>query len=107
MIPVSHSTYEQLIDAASVEQARCLRAIPKANIARELSIAPRTYSKYLRKGFPADLQPARSRALTVPPEFFQAAHPRVFGDSNINSIGGRKAQAAHRDAAIANGNLLT
>lgn len=107
MMTLTSSSLETRLETASVEQARSLRGIGKTSLAREILVTPRTYTRYLNEGFPSDLQVTLSRALTVPPEFLSASHPQVLEHSNINFRAGRKAQAAHREAAIANGNLLT
>jgi Zn-dependent peptidase ImmA (M78 family) len=106
MMTLTSSLLNPPLDAASVEQARCLRAISKAKLARELSVTPRTYSRYLKEGFPADIGPNLSTILNVPVTFLARSHPHAIEFSNINFRAGRKAQAAHREAAIANGNLL-
>lgn len=95
------------LDAASIEQDRCLRGIPNAKLAREISVTPRTYSRYLMEGFPAEIAPTLSTILDVPAVFLDSSHPHELKFSNINFRAGRKAQAAHRQAAVANGNLLS
>jgi len=95
------------LNTASIEQARRLRAIPKSQLAQNLSISPRSYSRYLNEGFPDGMQEPLSNALTVPPKFLGAPHPDALELPNINFRAGWKAQAAHREAAIANSNLLT
>ncbi|MGP5584940.1 ImmA/IrrE family metallo-endopeptidase [Corynebacterium casei] len=95
------------LNTASIEQARRLRAITKSQLAQELGISSRSYSRHLNEGFPDGIQESLSSALTVPPKFLDAPHPDNLELSNINFRAGRRAQAVHREAAIANGNLLT
>ena len=95
------------LNTASIEQARRLRAIPKSQLAQDLSISPRSYSRYLNEGFPDGMQEPLSNAPHRASEVPRRTPPDALELSNINFRAGRKAQAAHREAAIANGNLLT
>lgn len=107
MMTLTSSLLNSPLDAASVEQARCLRAFSKTKLAKEISISSRTYTRYLDEGFPDDIKESLSNVLSVPTEFLSSTHPDMLELSNINFRAGRKAQAAHREAAVANGNLLT
>ena len=107
MTTLTFSSLRLLLDAESVEQARCLRAFSKTELAREISVSPRTYTRYLEDGFPIGIKQDLSKALSVPADFLTNSHPHMLESTNINFRAGRKATVAHREAAIANGNLLT
>lgn len=104
---LTSSLLDAPLDVTSVEQARTLRAIPKTKLAQEISISSRTYTRFLNEGFPNDMKGSLSNALAVPEEFLSTSHPNTLEQSNINFRTIRKAQAAHRAAAVTNGNLLT
>jgi len=95
------------INAESVEQARQLRGFSKAEFADEISLTRQKYNQYLEAGFPADFHEILSSTLAVPTEFLSTSHPHMLESTNINFRAGRKTTVAHREAAIANVNLLT
>ena len=84
-----------------------LRGIARTALARDITVTPLIYVRYIDGGFPIGIQQELSITLRVPPKFLSTAHPEILEASNINLLAGRKATAVHRAAAIANGNLLT
>ncbi|QPK78585.1 ImmA/IrrE family metallo-endopeptidase [Corynebacterium lizhenjunii] len=64
------------------------------------------YSRYLLRGFPATRAADAAHAFAVPIEFLTAPEPAGLDISTVNFRAGRKAQAVHRRAAIANGRIL-
>lgn len=94
------------IDACSVEQALLLRGFSKAEFAHEISVTRQAYNRYLDEGFSAKFQATLNNALTISVKFLTTPHLRVLETSNINFLAGKKATAVHREAAVANRNLL-
>src|SRR5699024_9686633 len=62
MMTLTSLSLNSPLNTASIEQARRLRAIPKSQLAQDLSISPRSYSRYLNEGFPDGMQEPLSNA---------------------------------------------
>src|SRR5699024_12570757 len=107
MMTLTSSLLNSPLDAASVEQARCLRAFSKTKLAKEISISSRTYTRYLDEGFPDDIKESLSNVLSVPTEFLSSTHPDMLELSNFNFLAGRMDQAALLADDVATGILLT
>src|SRR5699024_12661844 len=62
MMTLTSLSLNSPLNTASIEQARRLRAIPKSQLAQDLSISHRSYSRYLNEGFPDGMQEPLSNA---------------------------------------------
>lgn len=79
------------------------RGMTKAELARKLSVMPRTITRYESGEAPQNSAAALGEALDFPAEYFDRGDAPVFDSNEVRFRAARRASARERDAAVAAG----
>ncbi|MDF3310457.1 XRE family transcriptional regulator [Rhodococcus sp. T2V] len=83
--------------------ARMRRGLTKIELARRLSVTPRTVTKYESGDAPVNAAQALAEALDFPASYFHRAEISMFEAPDVSFRAARRATARERDSAVAAG----
>lgn len=99
----SSKSAEAYLDPDRIRIARMRRGMTKAELARKLSVIPRTIARYESGEAPRSVAAALAGALDFPVAYFHRDGAPVFDSSEVRFRAARRASARERDAAAAAG----
>ncbi|QNG20971.1 ImmA/IrrE family metallo-endopeptidase [Rhodococcus triatomae] len=91
------------LDPDRIRVARMRRGMTKVDLARKLSVTPRTITKYEDGGAPTAGADALAQALGFPVKYFFRGNTPSLGVDEVRFRAARRATARERDAAVAAG----
>lgn len=91
------------LDPERIKIARMRRGLTKVELARRLSVTPRTLTKYEAGEAPVSVAAALGEVLEFPERYFEREGAPALAASEVRFRAARRATARERDAAVAAG----
>jgi Zn-dependent peptidase ImmA (M78 family) len=101
--PSNSATATPRLSGDRIDISRLRRGLSKAEVARQLGVTARTWSRYVAEGAPVRASAGLSSVLGMPAEFLTGGPLPALSVDEVNFRAGRRAAAVHQHAAVAAG----